>query len=140
MKLHSRFFKSVYIPFFFLCVLVGYSSCNSSNQLTNPDEDFDGFYDRFHKDEKFQMSRIIFPLEGSSEDNNGQRTWTPQNWHTMKVKIYDVDTNTYKVEYNKTANTFMQKFWLPNSGFSAEYRFEKRNGQWFLVYAYDTNL
>ncbi len=103
-------------------------------------ENFDSFYDKFHKDVEFQMQRIVFPLAGKSVDANGEREWTNENWIPMKVKIYDVDTSKYKISYKETENTFVQKFWLPGTGFSAEYRFEKRAGMWFLVYASDTNL
>ena len=130
--------------FFLFCLigLVTLDSCSGSKSAVSADkpEDFDQFYDRFHADENFQMSRIQFPLGGKSVDTNGERVWTPDNWIPMKVKIMDVDTNTYKVDYNKTEDTFVQKFWLPGSGFSAEYRFARKNGQWFLVYAMDSNL
>lgn len=126
----------------FLLIMSFYllSSCGSSKKMITENEDFDAFYEKFHADTDFQMERIIFPLEGKSVDADGEREWTPSNWIPMKVEIYDVDTDKYKTSYNKTENTFTQKFWLPGTGFSAEYRFEKRNGKWFLVYASDTNL
>lgn len=58
----------------------------------------------------------------------------------MKTKIYDIDTNKYKIEYKKTENSFTQKFWLENSGFSSEYRFELIDGKWYLIYALDENF
>ena len=112
----------------------------SKNAISGSFEDFDQFYDRFHLDETFQMSRIIFPLEGSSEDASGERTWTPENWMPLKVKIYDVDTSVYKVEYSKNNDSFIQRFWLPGTGFKAEYRFQLKDGKWYLVYASDSNL
>ena len=116
------------------------SSCGSAKNATAENEDFDIFYEKFHTNIDFQMDRIIFPLQGTSVDANGEREWTSENWIPMKVKIYDVDKSKYKTSYNKTDNTFTQKFWLPGTGFSAEYRFEKRAGFWYLVYASDTNL
>lgn len=103
-------------------------------------EDFDKFYDRFHSDESFQKSRLNWPLEGKMIDHNGQTTWTKDNWNILKVKIYDIDKNTYKTEVKKTNNSFYQKFWLPDSGFAAEYKFALKNGKWYLVFAEDVNL
>lgn len=103
-------------------------------------ENFDDFYDRFHKDETFQMSRIQFPLEGIKIDGMNEEAWSRDNWNTMKVKIYDVDTDQFEVDYEKTEDTFTQKFKMKNAEFYAIYRFEKRKGKWYLVYAKDVNL
>ena len=125
-----------------LATLTILSACSTSKKTiseSNP-ENFDTFYDRFHADESFQLERISFPIKGSSEDINGKTSWTRKNWIPLKVKIYDVDTQTYKVDYKKTTAGFTQIFWLPGSGFLSEYRFERKMGKWFLVYAYDGNL
>ena len=115
--------------------------CNSSKKIvSNGVEDFDQFYDRFHADEGFQMSRILFPLEGSSVDADGERIWTSDNWIPLKVKIYDIDNVTYKIDFHKGEDSFVQKFWLPGTGFSAEYRFKRIDNLWYLVYAFDSNL
>ena len=132
-----------YIPlFFYVAIIASIASCSSSKKAiseSNP-ENFDTFYARFHSDESFQLERIAFPIKGSSEDINGKTSWTRKNWIPLKVKIYDIDTKTYKVNYKKTTTGFSQKFWLPGSGFLSEYRFERKMGKWFLVYAYDGNL
>ena len=47
-------------------------------------------------------------------------------------QIYDVDKQTYKTEYKKNPDSFVQKFWLPGTGFSAEYRFALLKGKWYL--------
>jgi len=103
-------------------------------------ENFDEFYNRFHKDESFQLTRLKFPLGGAMVDESGRKKWTKKNWGLMKVEIYDVDTKLYKTDYKKGKNTFYQKFWLENSGFSSEYRFELINNKWYLVYALDVSL
>ena len=135
MKQYTRFI-------ILLATLTILSACSTSNKTiseSNP-ENFDTFYDRFHSDESFQLERISFPIKGSSEDINGKTSWTRKNWIPLKVKIYDIDTKTYKVDYKKTTTGFSQKFWLLGSGFLSEYRFERKMGKWFLVYAYDGNL
>ena len=125
-----------------LCLNVVVISCKSSKNVISEEnpENFDQFYDRFHQDTEFQMTRIAFPLEGGMEDSNGRVAWTSENWNPLKVKIQDIDTNTYKIDTKKTETRFEQKFWLPGSGFSSEYHFKRIKGQWFLVYAEDVNL
>ncbi|HPW67587.1 MAG TPA: hypothetical protein PLS84_10990 [Salinivirgaceae bacterium] len=103
-------------------------------------ENFDTFYDRFHTDSAFQMSRIKFPLQGKFIGGEEEMEWSRDNWVMMKTKIYDIDTTIYKTTFKKQETSFYQKFWLENSGLSSEYRFELIGNKWFLVYALDQNL
>jgi hypothetical protein len=115
-------------------------SCNSGrSKVSNTAkiiEDFDQFYEKFHKDSAFQMSRLKFPLQGHNEFGN---KWTVDNWDIMKSKIYEVDKSQFKVEFKKTEKIFFQKVWIDGSGFSSECRFELVNGKWFLVSALEHN-
>jgi hypothetical protein len=106
----------------------------------NSIEDFDKFYNRFHKDTLFQVSRIKFPLGGMFVDGFKETQWTKKNLPTMKSKIYDIDTMQYKISFKKTEKTFTQKVWVEDSGFSTEFRFEVINNKWYLVYILDQNL
>lgn len=128
------------IQLFSIIAIVGFFSCGGSKNTIAAEEDFDTFYDKFHSDMEFQMDRIIFPLEGGSAQVDETVPWTKDNWLTMKVKIYDVDTNEFAVNYHKTEDEFVQSFQLRGSGFSAEYRFKLIKNKWYLVYALDTNL
>lgn len=103
-------------------------------------EDFDPFYDRFHRDSIFQLSRIKFPLLGSSVDSDGEMKWSNAHWDILRTKIYDIDTTIYNIDYKKTTHAFWQKFWIPNSGFWGEYRFEVINSKWYLVYRQESSL
>jgi hypothetical protein len=103
-------------------------------------EDFDQFYQRFHKDSDFQMSRLYFPLQGKLIDGERIEDWTRNNWSILKVEIYDVDKSDFRVKYDRGADTFYQKFWTDEAEFYAEYRFELIGNKWFLVYAKDVNL
>jgi len=103
-------------------------------------EDFDQFYNRFHEDSAFQVSRLKFPISGASVDVDGTEKWTKQNWHIMKTKIYDIDTTQYKVTHHKTPTEFTQHVWIPDTGFSNKCRFELIGKKWYLVYCLDENL
>ena len=109
------------------------SKTSSTNKLT---EDFDQFYDKFHTDSSFQISRLKFPLGGRDEFGNH---WTINNWHLLKGKIYDVDKSRFKVDLKKTDTDFTERVWIENSGFSSESRFKLIDGKWFLVYDLEQN-
>lgn len=103
-------------------------------------EDFDQFYNRFHEDMDFQLSRVKFPLDGMMVDGDHETSWTPENFPLMKVRIYDIDEGSYNVSYKLNGDTFIQKVALKNSGFYAEYHFKQIKRKWYLVYAMDQNL
>jgi len=126
-----------------IVVLISFTGCNPfRNRPVNIEvskgsiEDFDLFYDRFVKDSLFQMSRLKFPLKGCNEDGN---EWTKENWITIKTKIFDVDTTLYKVFYQRDKNSFIEKVWIEDSGFSSEQKFDLINNKWFLVFAFELN-
>ena len=102
-------------------------------------EDFDKFYDRFHTDSAFQMSRSKFPLNGGYHTVDNSTKWTPQNWGLLTTRVYDVDKNKYRATYSKTETSFTQKIWIDSAGLYTECRFELVDGKWFLVYMNDEN-
>ena len=124
------------ILLFTLTVLSNCHSIKSITSKTKKPEDFDQFYDRFHKDSSFQVSRLKFPLGGQ---NQFGKPWTTSNWHLLKGKIYDVDKSKFKVDFKKTSTDFYQRVWLDASGFSSESRFKLIDGKWFLVYELEQN-
>ncbi len=140
--------QRIFVHGFTIClILFLLLNCKSSNKSASKFidskasiEDFSGFYDRFHIDSLFQISRINFPLKGVNMDVTNKKVWTKDNWPLMKARIYDIDTSQFKIEYKKTENAFTQKFWLKDSSFGSEYRFELIDKKWFLVYAMDSNL
>ena len=122
-------------------VLFSTTSCSvfRKNKTSTP-EDFDTFYSKFHQDASFQMSRLQFPIKGKMVNGDEEKNWTKENWAVLKIKIYDVSRKKYKVDFKKSPTSFYQKFSLPDSGFSAEYRFELIKNKWMLVYALDVNI
>lgn len=141
--------KLNYILLIALCILVSVNLTNchtvkSNSQPkivnNNPDEDFTVFYEKFHNDTLFQVSRLKFPMGGMSIDGSAKTKWTRNNLPLMRTKIYDVDTSEYKVAIKKTKNTFTQKVWIEASEFSSEFRFERIHAQWYLVYVLDQNF
>jgi len=122
------------------------TSCHSTRDnfkadksIINQVENFDEFYNRFHSDSIFLISRLKFPLKGGPDRGDGQDEWTKDNWLLLKTKIYDVDTTQYKVSYEKHEKSFIEKVWLENSGFSFKYSYELIDKKWFLVSAFELN-
>ena len=103
-------------------------------------EKFDVFYNEFHSDSLFQMSRIKFPLQGQNIDGFKKNKWTKVNWVLLKTKIYDIDTLEFKTRWEKSATSFVQKCYLEHSGFSSEYRFQLIKKKWYLTYALDITI
>lgn len=128
---------------FSIIILLTFISCDKSRTQEKMNvsnfsiENFDSFYDKFHKDSLFQISRLKFPLKGAPDRGDINEKWTKENWHILKTKIYDVDTTQYKVSYEKHEKSFIEKVWLEDSGFSFEYKFELIDNKWFLVSAFE---
>ena len=140
-RLKMRFIQFL----FFLTILFSAFSCKTGKKTATDKsgasiENFDQFYNRFHSDEDFQMSRIRFPIEGLNIDGNQTTTWNKNNWAVLTVRIFDVDKKKFKTTHKKTDNSFEQKVWIEDSGFLAEHKFKLIGKKWYLVYAYDQNL
>lgn len=137
------FFKFLIIItslFLYSCDKREINRISESNKRKNIIEDFDRFYDKFHKDSIFQISRIKFPLDGAKFDSGEEMKWSINNWTMLKTRIFDVDTTEFKVEFKKNKDSFYEKFWIENSGFWGEYKFRLIENKWYLVYAVDHNL
>jgi hypothetical protein len=104
-------------------------------------ESFEAFNDRFHSDSLFQMSRIVFPLEGEYRDGWDSTQRTPGTWVLMREKVKKSYTDPeYKHAYGEKPDLVTEKYWVDESGFLTERRFELRKGKWYLVYFTDINL
>ena len=143
----SKIFLNRSLKLISILIFIFLSSCSliKNNQTHDSGnktaiEDFDAFYDKFHSDSIFQMSRIKFPLTGFLVDGLKQEKWNEKNWSALKTKVYDVDTTLYRTDYIKTYKSFIEKVWIKDSGFFVEYRFKVIKRKWYLVYAMDQNL
>jgi hypothetical protein len=105
-----------------------------------PPEEFPFFYERFHSDSAFQMSRIIFPLQGLRQYGMEEIPWTADNWELMRTRIYQVDSRQFKTKIKHKKKYFEQTLWIQGTNFSSKRRFELRGNRWFLVYAYEGSL
>ena len=138
-----RYFK---LGLLALLLVVSFSNCHMfknaerERNTHRKAENFDAFYNRFHEDMDFQMTRVRFPLEGLNVEGEKTTKWSKENYVFMKVRVQDIDNKLYHIDTEKTPESFIQKVSLPNSGFYSEYRFKLIDNRWYLVYVMDQNL
>lgn len=108
----------------FLALLV-ITFCFISASVAQQNEDFNTFYEKFHKDTLFQDTRITKSVPLS----NG-------NFHN-KQKANEMSDSEFIVETKRTATEYTEKIYIQDSGFLIELKFKVINGKWFLVYYLD---
>ncbi len=124
----------VWINGLLLLTAVLLAGCKHAEKSSGKAEDFQVFYQRFLTDKDFQLSRIVFPLDGY--DNNGETTkkWTAaSSWRMVTGSIDKVDTKVYKVEKNFSPQEVNFRIYVENSGIDIRQKFQLKNGKWYLV-------
>jgi hypothetical protein len=103
-------------------------------------ENWDSFYDKFHKDTAFQMERIQFPLPGfdvdadnviDSDEKNRNFYWKKKDWIFMHLPTLD---STYNVDKKISIYEYEENISIPNSGFYTIRKFKISNKKWYLIY------
>jgi hypothetical protein len=102
-------------------------------------EEFNSFYNRFTTDSAFQISRVIFPLEGATyfvnyRDELDSIPWNKDKWKFCIANIYKLDSIKYKMNILIQGSDVKENIWIKGSGFEMERRFKLINGKWYLVY------
>lgn len=100
----------------------------------NKAENFDAFYQRFHKDSLFQISRVQFPLKGQQISMKGTKTWKKDSWLMIKAKANEVDRSQFNVKTVKKDDSYFEGIYCKNCVFSFEMEYRLINGKWYLVY------
>ena len=128
--------KFVQIAFLALIVGCGNSQAPRNSVAEEPTEEFESFYTRFYSDTSFQNSRIILPLEGTIRSWEGdgiiEDTWAKQKISITDKGVYMNQYQNLKVEIKKVNSSYIERYWLENSGFFIEREFVIREGKWCL--------
>ena len=108
-------------------------------------EKFNVFYEHFHSDSVFQISRIIFPLNGYEINENYnpiERTDEDFHWNKSDWKIHRKinGTKDLKITTNQSDNLVVETIFIPNTGFEIVRKFKLINGKWFLIFYGEQNL
>ncbi len=132
--------KSFYLNLFIItisCNNINTDSVQSMNNNKLESEDFDSFYLKFHRDTLFQISRIIFPLEGynldseNALDTNSNFRWNRNEW--TYHKLIELDSQ-FKREFKIIGDSAKERIYIPNSGLETIRKFSKKDGKWHLVF------
>lgn len=99
--------------------------------------DFHDFYNRFHTDSIFQMSRIIFPLTGVAQEGDSIRVIVNKQWQAEDWKLhkpFDNHGGTFERTFTNE-NGIISETIIGNGGmFSLEKRYSKLVDEWHLIY------
>jgi len=99
---------------------------------------FDSFYTRFHSDSAFQMSRIIFPLQGKPEQmdtlaHGDYYTWPKETW--ILHRLLDERDTTYEQNFQIIDSTLLREvIFHKSSGYRMERRYSFMDDGWHLIY------
>lgn len=128
----------------FLSALVAasvWTSCSNKKEAApqqDPDS-FEAFYQRFHEDTAFQMTRITFPLEGipafadSSQMYGGDFRWQRENW--VPHRITDSLMLNFDREFVQLGDDLIIEYMNHKSaGIGMERRFGYLGDGWNLIY------
>ncbi len=109
------------------------TNCGTSRGLKS-EESFDIFYQKFHLDSLFQISRLQDPMQGVVIEGKSISKWGNRLWVMHKAGKGTLDPNIFKVEQERVGNRIIERIYEPGSVLYNERHFELKNGQWFLIY------
>ena len=107
-------------------VLLIITFCFITASVAQQNENFNTFYEKFHKDTLFQDSRIKLTLP------------LAKDYFHKKEKANEMIDSEFIVETKRTATEYTEKIYIQDSGFFIELRFKIINEKWFLVYYLDS--
>ena len=120
----------------FLALLaIGLLSCTSRLQkASHKAENFEGFYQRFHKDSLFQMRRVQFPVDGYSIEGGQINAWSSEDWAMHKNGLSAIDTTVYRTERRVKEQEVRERIYQANSGMLIERHFRLIDYRWYLTF------
>jgi len=124
-----RYTVLLLLPMFALLACGG-----DSGELPKDDlgrEDFEAFYKKFYADSVFQLSRIEFPMLGTSPNNDGQPFyWTLENWKIIKgLDEEDPDIERQVIDMGEV----MQEKIIVQRRFMIQLMYSLINDKWYLT-------
>jgi len=102
------------------------------------ENDFDTFYERFHRDSLFQLAHITFPLEGVPRlDSLGRYPegfrWQKENW--LLHQAFDIRDSSFVQNFIPlTEGMIVEEIRDINGMFSMQRRFARIGEEWQLIY------
>ena len=101
--------------------------------------DFVDFYEKFHRDSAFQMSHIVFPLQGlpSEVDSltlaEGRFYWQQEDW-IMHRPLDAGDQDFQRIFTPLNRDLIVEKIVHKTTGFGMMRRWARMGEEWYLIY------
>ena len=97
-------------------------------------EDFNTFFKKFNADQKFQISRVVFPLKYKM--NNDDFELTDYTMTKEKYKVLNLNNKADEKYLKRTISVKKNKAILQqrglDNGIYVDYIFELKDNKWFL--------
>ena len=107
--------------------------------LSSDMESFVEFYQRFHTDSLYQISHIIFPLEGLPDDADsatiasGSFRWTKKDWKMQRP--FDFEMSDFGRELKEPGPGLVEEIiYHKKLPYVLVRRFSYLGGDWYLIY------
>lgn len=130
--------KKTKFKYWYLGLLLGLAACGFKGGAS---EDFEFFYEKFHKDLDFQLERTTFPLNGETsylaESGKIAKFWEREQWD-FQQPFDPTDTLGYTQKII-AADTIMVDVIFDDKQQGITRYFSKRKGKWFLTFYSDYN-
>lgn len=105
----------------------------AQNTKTAP-EDFNVFFKKFNEDQKFQISRVIFPLKYKMNNDDfelADYTMPKENYKSLNLNRKSDEKYLKRALVVKKNKVTLQERGL-DSGIYIDYIFELKDNKWFL--------
>jgi len=100
---------------------------------------FDLFYQQFHQDSAFQLSRIVFPLEGIPARDSmyvgdeNEFKWQQEDW-VLHRPFNDMGGTFNRSFTNLGDDLMVESIKMENGQYGMQRRFAKYDDGWYLIY------
>jgi len=136
--LAPKFDRLIALGFIFLLFTCKSSPCRKETFPLPRIHAFDSFYTSFHSDSAYQMSHILFPLEGLPEAmdtawSGAVYYWDKETWRLHRP--FDPADTTFERQFQIIDSTLIREVIAHlMSGYRLERRFSFTGKDWQLIY------
>jgi len=122
-----------YFFIFFVFAMSLNAAVYAQNAKTAP-EDFNVFFKKFNEDQKFQISRVIFPLKYKMNNDDfelADYTMPKENYKSLNLNRKSDEKYLKRALVVKKNKVTLQERGI-DSGIYIDYIFELKDNKWFL--------
>ncbi|KAF2326732.1 DUF4348 domain-containing protein [Flavobacterium ginsenosidimutans] len=120
--------------YFFIVFVMSLNAIIYAQNTKSASEDFNAFFKKFNADQKFQTSRVVFPLKYKM--NNDDFELTDYTMTKEKYKALNLNNKADEKYLKRTISVKKNKAILQqrglDNGIYVDYIFELKENKWFL--------